>query len=85
MPARVKIPGESDGECTRGLGPAGETIDPEWGLIDPAAGQWFPEMALDLVSYANPQTDVTNKMTAIDHQLGEHIRLTGYANPPLEP
>lgn len=50
----VKIPGESDGECTRGLGPAGETVDPEWGLIDPGAGQWFPEMALDLVHHANP-------------------------------
>jgi endoglucanase len=50
----IKIPGESDGECTRGLGPAGETIDPEWGLIDPAAGDWFPEMALDLVQNANP-------------------------------
>jgi endoglucanase len=50
----IKIPGESDGECTRGLGPGGETIDPEWGLIDPAAGQWFPEMALDLVHNANP-------------------------------
>ena len=44
----VKIPGESDGECTRGLGPAGETVDPEWNRIDPAAGKWFPEMALDL-------------------------------------
>ena len=50
----VKIPGESDGECTRGLGPAGTTVDPEWGLIDPAAGAWFPEMALDLVHNANP-------------------------------
>lgn len=50
----IKLPGESDGECTRGLGPAGETIDPEWGLIDPPAGAWFPEMALDLVHYANP-------------------------------
>ena len=50
----VKIPGESDGECTRGLGAAGETVDPEWGLIDPAAGAWFPEMALDLVHNANP-------------------------------
>jgi endoglucanase len=50
----VKIPGESDGACTRGLGPAGSTVDPEWGLIDPAAGQWFPEMVLDLVHYANP-------------------------------
>ncbi len=49
----MKIPGESDGECTRGLGPPGETIDPEWGLIDPAAGEWFPEMALDLVHNAN--------------------------------
>jgi endoglucanase len=50
----VKIPGESDGECTRGLGPAGTTVDPEWGLIDPAAGDWFPEMALDLAQNANP-------------------------------
>lgn len=50
----IKIPGESDGECTRGLGPAGETVDPEWGLIDPRAGDWFPEMALDLVHNANP-------------------------------
>ena len=50
----VKIPGESDGECTRGLGPAGSTIDPEWGLIDPGAGEWFPEMVLDLVHNANP-------------------------------
>jgi endoglucanase len=50
----VKIPGESDGACTRGLGPSGETVDPEWGLIDPPAGEWFPEMALDLVHNANP-------------------------------
>ncbi len=50
----VKIPGASDGECARGLGPVGETIDPEWGLIDPPAGAWFPEMALQLVQNANP-------------------------------
>ena len=50
----VKIPGESDGECTRGLGPAGTTVDPEWGVVDPAAGQWFPEMALELAHNANP-------------------------------
>jgi endoglucanase len=50
----VKIPGESDGECTRGLGPAGTTVDPEWSRVDPPAGGWFPEMALDLVHNANP-------------------------------
>ena len=49
----VKIPGESDGECTRGLGPTG-TVDPEWGIVDPGAGQWFPEMALELAHNANP-------------------------------
>ena len=48
----IKIPGESDGSCARGLGPAGTTVDPEWGLIDPAAGQWFPEMALQLARNA---------------------------------
>jgi endoglucanase len=49
----VKIPGESDGECTRGLGPTG-TVDPEWGIVDPGAGDWFPEMALQLAQNANP-------------------------------
>ena len=49
----IKIPGESDGECTRGLGPTG-TVDPEWGRVDPAAGQWFPEMALQLARNAIP-------------------------------
>lgn len=50
----VKTPGESDGECTRGLGPAGETVDPEWGIIDPGAGDWFPEQALQLAANADP-------------------------------
>ena len=50
----IKIPGESDGECTRGLGPGGITVDPEWGIVDPAAGHWFPAMALQLARNANP-------------------------------
>ena len=49
----IKIPGESDGECTRGLGPTG-TVDPEWDRVDPVAGQWFPEMALQLTRNAAP-------------------------------
>lgn len=44
----VKIPGESDGECNRGLTDNGG-VDPEWGLTCPAAGEWFPEQVLDLV------------------------------------
>jgi endoglucanase len=47
----VKIPGESDGQCTRGT--AGPT-DPEWGIGDPAAGQWFPQQALQLAQLADP-------------------------------
>jgi endoglucanase len=50
----VKTPGESDGQCTRSLGPVG-TVDPEWGLVDPAAGEWFPQQALQLAQLANPQ------------------------------
>ncbi len=47
----VKIPGESDGECYRGTaGP----LDPLRGVIDPPAGVWFPDMALELVQNANP-------------------------------
>ena len=55
----IKTPGESDGECTRGLGPAGETVDPEWGLIDPGAGDWFPEQVVDLIANADPGLDAT--------------------------
>jgi endoglucanase len=49
----VKVPGESDGTCTRGA-PAG-SVDPEWGLVDPAAGQWFPQQALQLAQLASPR------------------------------
>ncbi|MFJ1586764.1 glycoside hydrolase family 6 protein [Streptomyces sp. NPDC088197] len=47
----VKIPGESDGQCTRGT--AGPN-DPERGYADPAAGAWFTQQALELVRRANP-------------------------------
>lgn len=47
----VKIPGESDGQCTRGT--AGPN-DPERGYPDPAAGAWFPQQALELVHNADP-------------------------------
>jgi len=47
----VKIPGESDGECYRWTeGP----LDPVRGIEDPPAGQWFADMALELVQNANP-------------------------------
>jgi endoglucanase len=48
----VKIPGESDGQCTRGT--AGPD-DPERGYPDPAAGTWFPQQALELVHNAAPE------------------------------
>lgn len=47
----IKTPGESDGLCLRGTeGPE----DPERGAVDPAAGDWFPQQALELARYANP-------------------------------
>lgn len=47
----IKTPGESDGLCLRGTeGPE----DPERGTVDPAAGQWFPQQALELARYATP-------------------------------
>lgn len=49
----IKVPGESDGSCNRGV--AGSTIDPEWGgIVDPVAGAWFPQQALQLAQLANP-------------------------------
>jgi endoglucanase len=48
----VKVPGESDGSCTRGTaGP----VDPEWGVVDPAAGVWWPDQAHQLAALASPQ------------------------------
>ena len=45
----IKVPGESDGQCYRGTaGPE----DPARGMIDPAAGGWFPEMARELIENA---------------------------------
>jgi endoglucanase len=47
----VKIPGQSDGQCFRWTtGP----LDPVRGMEDPPAGQWFPEMALELARNASP-------------------------------
>ena len=49
----IKIPGESDGSCNRGI--AGSTTDPEWGgIVDPAAGAWFPQQALELATPRQP-------------------------------
>ena len=48
----IKLPGASDGECTR-WDPAGG-VDPVRGYADPAAGEWFPAMALELVHNAVP-------------------------------
>jgi endoglucanase len=48
----VKVPGESDGSCTRGTaGP----LDPEWGVVDPAAGVWWPDQVHQLALLASPR------------------------------
>ncbi|WP_418959765.1 glycoside hydrolase family 6 protein [Streptomyces tritici] len=48
----IKTPGESDGRCLRGTsGPE----DPERGAVDPAAGEWFRDQALELVRLARPK------------------------------
>ena len=47
----VKVPGESDGECFRGTG---GPEDPARDMIDPPAGQWFVEMADELIENAVP-------------------------------
>ncbi|MFC5911771.1 glycoside hydrolase family 6 protein [Streptacidiphilus monticola] len=47
----IKVPGESDGSCTRGT--AGPT-DREYGIVDPAAGVWWPAQALALAHAAAP-------------------------------
>jgi endoglucanase len=49
----IKVPGESDGSCNRGV--SGSTTDPEWGgIVDPPAGAWFPQQASQLAELASP-------------------------------
>ncbi|MEU8877722.1 glycoside hydrolase family 6 protein [Streptomyces javensis] len=51
----VKTPGQSDGRCLRGTdGP----LDPVRGTVNPEAGEWFPEQALELVRYADPAVNL---------------------------
>jgi endoglucanase len=66
----AKIPGESDGSCDIAggarawdygaynpwhlTGAAQSHFDPLWGMVDPAAGQWFPAQALELARLADP-------------------------------
>ncbi|WP_060947755.1 glycoside hydrolase family 6 protein [Streptomyces hygroscopicus] len=60
----VKTPGESDGRCLRGTdGP----LDPERGTVNPEAGEWFPEQALELVRYAEPAVGVIRRTTGPRH------------------
>ena len=55
----VKVPGESDGSCTRGLaGP----VDPEWGVVDPAAGVWWPDQVHQLAALASPPLTVNPRV-----------------------
>ncbi|MBD8057543.1 glycoside hydrolase family 6 protein [Cellulomonas sp. JH27-2] len=53
----IKVPGESDGQCYRGTG--GPT-DPERGIVDPAAGQWFSAQARELITLALPTFSTPN-------------------------
>jgi endoglucanase len=48
----VKTPGQSDGQCDRGTGTGHDPA--RGGIADPAAGAWFPQQALELVTYAEP-------------------------------
>jgi endoglucanase len=49
----IKTPGQSDGQCNRGV--SASTTDPEWGgIVDPAAGAWFGQQALELARLASP-------------------------------
>jgi endoglucanase len=49
----VQVPGASDRTCTRGA-PAGSVV-PEWGIVDPAAGEWFPQQTLLARAAVNPE------------------------------
>ena len=60
----IKVPGESDGLCYRGTG---GPLDPERGIVDPAAGAWFPQQAAELIALANPA--VARPGCAVDYRV----------------
>lgn len=64
----IKVPGESDGQCFRGTdGP----LDPARGIEDPAAGQWFPQQAHELIAFADPALDpLTCNVTVRSTEVG---------------
>ena len=67
----IKTPGHSDGSCdiagsTRAWdyarfnpwkisGEPQRHFDPLWGMVDPPAGEWFPEAAVQLARHADPR------------------------------
>ncbi len=90
----IKVPGESDGQCFRGTdGP----LDPARGIEDPAAGQWFPQQAHELIAFADPALDpLTCNVKVRSHRgrrdeaprvhRGPDRREPGYAAPePVAP
>jgi endoglucanase len=66
----IKTVGESDGSCDIAggvrawdyarynpwglVGDGQRHFDPLWGMVNPTAGSWFPELALSLALNANP-------------------------------
>ena len=46
-----RCPASRTAQCYRGTG---GPLDPARGIEDPAAGQWFPEQARELIAYSNP-------------------------------
>ena len=52
----VKVPGESDGQCSRGLTDNGG-VDPEWGIVDPPAGAWFPSRPSSWRAWPSPRSE----------------------------
>ncbi|MGW5463908.1 glycoside hydrolase family 6 protein [Streptomyces sp. NPDC003996] len=48
----IKTPGESDGSRTHNTG---GTIEPEYGIVDPPAGAWWPDQAHALARNAVPR------------------------------
>ncbi len=64
----IKVPGESDGQCYRGTG---GPLDPERGIEDPAAGQWFPAQVQELIALAAPPiAPLTCKVAVVGKKTG---------------
>jgi endoglucanase len=97
----IKTPGHSDGSCdvagsTRAWdyarfnpwkisGEPQRHFDPLWGMVDPPAGEWFPEAAVELARNADPPLVDGARPTATEERPPRRPKIPTSLPPTFDP